>query len=221
MTKQDILDALEYIGIVDVNDFNLKDEYFTDNKFAHSYLHGKAHVYRVMIGTALLAKALGEPRLGRFAFCAAFLHDQNRIVDGIGKNHGLRAAELSFPNFTSLWDKYGLSPNEREYVQAACADHCANDGHDFKKHPTVRYILKDADALDRYRIHPNALNTNFLHYQKESRDLIKPMEEMCDLTNHGFTHDSSFMEFIVKATSPGAKRFGTNRQCTPEETKKA
>ena len=220
MTKQEILDALAYIGIEAVNDFTLKDEYFTSDDFAHHRKHGKAHIYRVMIGTALIAKALGEPRLGKLAFCAAFLHDQRRMNNSGDRNHGLRAAKESFPKFTNLWDKYGLSPYEKEYVRAACADHSENDGHDFKKNAEVRHILKDADALDRCRFYQHGrLNPKFLHFQKESRSLIKTMEDICAPTNHSFTHEISFMGFIVKATSPATKVTGYNRPNAPDEIK--
>ena len=218
MTKQEILDALAYIGIANVDDFSLKDSYFTSDFSAHHRKHGKAHVYRVMIGTALIAKHLGEPRLGKLAFCAAFLHDQNRLNNGGDRNHGLRAAKLNFPKFTSLWDKYELSPSEREYVQAACADHSENDGHTYKKNAEVRHILKDADALDRCRFYRHGLlNPQYLHFQKESRSLIKSMEEICAPTNKGYSNEISFMDFIDAATAPIVKKPDYNRAYAPDE----
>lgn len=202
MDKQKILDSISYIGI-DPKDFDLKDSFFTSDYFAHHRMHGKGHLYRVMIGTALLANELQEPRLGMLAFCAAFLHDQNRLNNGDDRNHGLRAAQKNFNNFISLWDKYGLTPFERDYVRSACADHAENDGHKFKKNTEVRNILKDADALDRCRFHQHGkLDPACLCFQKESRKLIKVIEEICHPTNHSFTQDISFVNFIAAATKP-------------------
>ena len=219
MTNQEILEALVYIGIVDVNDFSLKDEYFSSADFAHHRKHGKAHIYRVMIAAALIAKELGEPRLGKLAFCAAFLHDQARKDNDGDYGHGWRAAKNCFHKFDYLWDKYELSPIEREYVRAACADHSANDGHTFRKNTEVRHILKDADALDRCRFFRHGrLNPDELKYQKVSRGLIKVTEQICEPTNHTFSHEISFLEFIDRATTPKAKSKdgGYNRAYAPD-----
>lgn len=216
MDKQTILDAINYIGI-DPKDFNLKDSYFTSDSFAHHRHHGKGHIYRVMIGTALIAKELQEPWLGKLAFCAAFLHDQARKNNGGDYNHGLRAAKNKFTDYAELWKKYELSHYECEYIRAACADHASCDDHNFKKNGEVRKILKDADALDRCRFHVHSkLDPSMLAFQKESRKLIKSIEEICAPTNHGFTHDITFLQFIDAATQPKTSVKIYNRDYAPE-----
>ena len=220
MTKQEILDALAYIGITDVNDFTLKDEFFTSAYYAQHRKHGKAHLYRVMIATALIAKCLEEPRLGKLAFCAAFLHDQNRLNNGGDNDHGPRAAEKNFPKFAHLWDKYELSPIEREYVQAACAEHTYPAAHSYKKNTEVINILKDADALDRCRFYRHGLlNPSLLRYQKVSRSLIQSLKEICAPTNKGYSNVISFMDFIDAATAPIVKKPEYNRAYAPDEIK--
>lgn len=203
MKKVDILSALDYIGI-DPKDFDLKDSYFT-NDIAHHRKHGKGHLYRVMIGTALIARELKEPWLGRLAFCAAFLHDQNRLNNNGDYNHGLRAAQKNFNLFTNIWDKYGFSRYEREYIQAACANHSPHDRHNYSSIPQVDMIVRDADALDRCRFfrEDGRLKPHLLHFQKESRSLIKKIEEICEPTNHSFTHEITFLQFIDAATRQG------------------
>lgn len=203
MNKNDILDALNYIG-VDPTDFDLKDSYFTSDYYAHHRYHGKGHLYRVMIGTALIAKELKEPWLGRLAFCAAFLHDQNRMNNGDDRNHGLRAAQRNFNLFTNIWDKYGFSSYEREYIQAACANHSSHDRHNYSSIHVVDMIVKDADALDRCRFREHGrLNPIYLAFQQESRSLINEIEEICAPTNHSFTHEIGFLQFIDAATRQG------------------
>lgn len=203
MKKEDILDALNYIGI-DPKDFDLKDSHFTSDYFAHHRMHGKGHLYRVMIGTALIARELKEPWLGRLAFCAAFLHDQNRMNNGGDHNHGLRAAQKNFYLFTNIWDKYGFSRYEREYIQAACANHSSHNRHNYSSIPQVDMIVKDADALDRCRFSQHGrLNPDFINFKKESLELIQSMEEICVPTNHSFTQEISFLQFIDVATRQG------------------
>lgn len=203
MKKKDILDALDYIGI-DPKDFDLKDSYFTSDYFAHHRKHGKGHLYRVMIGTALIAKELKEPWLGKLAFCAAFLHDQNRRDNGGDHNHGLRAAQENFYRFINIWDKYGFSRYEQEYIQAACANHSSHDEHNYSSIPQVNMIIRDADALDRCRFHHHGrLNPDNLAFQRESRSLISVIEEICAPTNDGFNYEISFLQFIDVATHQG------------------
>lgn len=217
MEKQKILDAISYIGI-DPKDFNLKDSYFTRVDYAHHKMHGRPHIYRVMIGTALIAQELREPWLGRLAFCAAFLHNQNRLRDGHDRNHGLRAAQKNFDLFTNVWDKYGFTAFERQYIRAACADHCVNDGHQYSCIKEVSKIVSDADALDRCRFHgAGRLNPDFLYFKKESKSLIKAMESICMPTNRSFTQEISFVDFIAAATTPAIPSPKTyNRAYSPD-----
>lgn len=166
-----IIQACKYIG-VDVADFNLRNDMFTRPQ--HRPIHGIGHLYRTMIGCALLAERLQKPRIGLLAFCGAYIHDLARKSDGGEREHGLNAVKYKFPKFEALWQKYNLSRQEREWICEAVKQHSTrewmrqgDDGYD------VMAILKDADALDRCRI--GDLNPQMLRY-RASKNLIKVIE---------------------------------------------
>ena len=64
--------SLAYIG-ADPTDFALANSMFSRPK--HSPMHGIGHIYRTMIGCALLGELLQKPREGLLAFCGAYIHD--------------------------------------------------------------------------------------------------------------------------------------------------
>jgi hypothetical protein len=166
-----IIQACKYIG-VDLADFNLRNDMFTRTQ--HRPIHGIGHLYRTMIGCALLAERLQKPRIGLLAFCGAYIHDLARKSDGGEREHGLNAVKYMFPKFEVLWQKYNLSRQEREWICEAVKQHSTREwmqqgdaGYD------VMAILKDADALDRCRI--GDLNPHMLRYQA-SKELINVIE---------------------------------------------
>lgn len=189
--RQNIIEeACTYIG-ADLADFNLRNEMFT--RPIHRPVHGIGHLYRTMIGCALLGKLLQKPRAGLLAFCGAYIHDLARTNDGEDRQHGPDAARYKFPMFNDLWEKYGLSDKEREFVCSAVSQHSSrewmrrgDEGYD------VMAILKDADALDRCRI--GDLNPNLLRY-RESRKLIGTIAGFCYKTRWQ-NRDIKFKEFI-------------------------
>lgn len=132
-----------------------------------------------MIACALLGKALKKPREGLLAFCGVFIHDLARRTDGAEPEHGPNAAKYFFGRFQRLWDKYGLTPEECEQVRQAVSQHSTREllrpsdaGY------AVMAILKDADALDRCRLHRGGLNPDWLRY-RESKRLIDFMKQIC------------------------------------------
>lgn len=182
--------ACAYIG-VDVADFNLRNEMFTRPK--HEPIHGIGHIYRTMIGCAMLGVMLQKPREALLAFCGAYIHDLARRDDGVEYMHGSDATRYKFPLLAALWDKYSLSEKEREWVCHAVSQHSTkewmtvgDDGYD------VMAILKDADALDRCRI--GDLNPAMLRYA-ESRELINLIEYYC-INTIELNEDIEFKEFI-------------------------
>lgn len=177
--KPDIQEALRYIG-ADSLDFVLYNPMFS--RRVHAPIHGIGHIYRTMIACALLGKALEKPREGLLAFCGAYIHDLARRTDGVEPEHGPNAAKYFSGRFQRLWDKYGLTPEECEQVRQAVSQHSTREllrpsdaGY------AVMAILKDADALDRCRLHHGGLNPDWLRYQ-ESRRLIGFMEQICAKT---------------------------------------
>lgn len=177
--KPDIQEALRYIG-ADSLDFVLYNLMFS--RRVHAPIHGIGHIYRTMIACALLGKALEKPREGLLAFCGAYIHDLARRTDGVEPEHGPNAAKYFSGRFQRLWDKYGLTPEKCEQVRQAVSQHSTREllrpsdaGY------AVMAILKDADALDRCRLHHGGLNPDWLRYQ-ESRRLIGFMEQICAKT---------------------------------------
>ena len=148
--REQVVNALDYIG-VDIDDFNLKEEYFNAPQ---SDKHGYKHIYRVMIATALIAyRTQTSPRDGLLAFCAAFIHDLARRSDSEGSSHAINAARTKFAEHTALWDKYALTSDERSIVQAAVWEHACSHPHTYITRRIVTMLLKDADSLDRCRFH--------------------------------------------------------------------
>lgn len=195
--KPDIQEALRYIG-ADSLDFVLYNPMFS--RRVHAPIHGIGHIYRTMIACALLGKALEKPREGLLAFCGAYIHDLARRTDGVEPEHGPNAAKYFSGRFQRLWDKYGLTPEECEQVRQAVSQHSTREllrpsdaGY------AVMAILKDADALDRCRLHHGGLNPDWLRYQ-ESRRLIGFMEQICAKTrtvNRGLP----FADFVAMCLS--------------------
>lgn len=188
----DVRQALDYIG-VETRDFNLKNSMFTRPK--HSVIHGIGHIYRVMIGCALLGRSLQKPREALLAFCGAYIHDLARCNDGIDFEHGANAVLEHFNLFNHIWDKYELTSEEREQVKQAVIQHSTPEhikrgdkGYD------VMAILKDADALDRCRI--GDLAPQMLRYA-ESREFITLVEDIC-LKTFGVNCDIDLDEFLKK-----------------------
>lgn len=166
-----ISEALKYIG-VSAGDFNLDNNMF-DRPY-HSAIHGIGHIYRVMVGCALLGEMAKAPREALLAFCGAYIHDLARSRDGIEPEHGKNAAKYHFERFNHLWNKYGLSEEEREFVREAVTYHSQPSRTRLSDSSyRVLAILKDADALDRCRL--GDLNPRMLRYE-ESHLLISVIE---------------------------------------------
>lgn len=189
-TASDIYKALIYIG-ADPNDFPLRNDMFT--RPIHDSIHGIGHIYRTMIACALLAERLHMPRAGLLAFCGAYIHDLGRKWDGVDDMHGADAVKYHFDRFNALWDRYGLTEDERKMVKDAVTQHSTtewmttdDEGYD------VMAILKDADALDRCRI--GDLNPRWLRYQ-QSNALIEAIENLFENT-WNVNHDMTMIEFI-------------------------
>lgn len=174
-------EALRYIG-VDPSDFALYNPMFA--RRVHAPIHGIGHIYRTMIACALLGKALEMPREGLLAFCGAYIHDLARHTDGAEPEHGPNAAKYFFGRFQHIWDKYGLTPEECDQVRAAVSQHSTRELlRPADKGYAVMAILKDADALDRCRLHRGGLNPDWLRF-RQSRQLICFMEHICVKTRN-------------------------------------
>lgn len=205
--KQLITDALQFIGIQNYSDFDLKQDYFNNPS---TVKHDARHLYRTMIATALIAQRFNEPRNGLLAFCGAFIHDLAQRTDGAGPHHGPQAAKYKWHMFDTLWDKYCLTADERSNVRAAVSHHSGGGNSGFLDNKLVNMILHDADALDRCRFYsPRArLNWNYLslpglkctdnHPSQMLMDLICETESIYNATKRlpSFMPFGDFLENI-------------------------
>jgi len=144
---------------LDLTRFDLKQDYFVHN----SQLHGINHVYRVMIHCLMLGKLMECPREQELAFCAAFIHDMERMHDGYCTEHGRWASERKLPVFEPFFIRNGITKDEMDLIRIAVMSHSQLQELQIShKAYIVTAILKDADALDRIRLGKDNLNTDYL-----------------------------------------------------------
>jgi hypothetical protein len=142
-------------------------------RFAHeSRLHGPAHVARVVIHGFVLVRLTRREEESARLWGAAYVHDLMRLHDGRCRDHGARAAAL-LEQDTLLREhlsRGGVRDDDLEAIRTAITWHCLpeelDEGH---PHRPLTALLKDADGLDRVRLHD--LDPRFLRHP-ESRRLI-------------------------------------------------
>lgn len=136
--------------------------------FSHSesVCHTTEHVERVLLFALLLGRELEVPSedLDALALCAVF-HDTRRHDDDLDVGHGDRAAAY----YREYETERGRTPDDR--VARIIARHDRRDEVSEEKfreegaddEPLLLYrIFKDADAIDRCRFGPKALNERYL-----------------------------------------------------------
>lgn len=187
----EIKNALTYIG-VDEGDFSLRNSVF--KRPNHKPIHGIGHIYRTMIGCALIGYSIKRPREALLAFCGAFIHDLARCTDGDEPEHGENAVTEYFDCYSYIWNKYGFTPQECDKLKLSVKLHSRSEkltrndwGYE------VAAILKDADALDRCRLR-DGLNPNMLYFN-ESKSLIPISKQIFEQTRE-INSDISFIDFI-------------------------
>jgi hypothetical protein len=141
-----------------------------------SVKHTKEHCARVLLLALVIAHqmGLGNEEMDRLSKAAIF-HDSRRLDDWLDKGHGKRAAEyyqdycyeheMPFDKqayyimyYHDLDDTIGLSEIAKVLT---VSEQCA----------LLYQIFKDADALDRFRLAPDALDVNMLR-TKEAHKLV-------------------------------------------------
>ena len=164
-----------------MNDLN-EDELF------FSYIHGKEHIYRVCILAFFISLREEQPRgLIKDVLEVAKYHDIGRIDDTEDAFHGKRGAYILAKrrlfSDAAVLQKY----------QAVISAHSLPDdqfnkewkfwGNKDQDKPTgsrILNILKDADALDRFRLSDFSLETRYLR-ENLSIHMIKGAYELCHL----------------------------------------
>ncbi|TWE09182.1 hypothetical protein FB550_1011214 [Neobacillus bataviensis] len=131
----------------------------------------KAHCARVLLLALLIGnqKVLSEEEMDTLGMAAVF-HDSRRLDDGIDKGHGGRAAEY----YKDYCRAHDLPYDEKTYYITYYHDQDDSLGlSEIAKFPSLSeravllyQIFKDADALDRFRLGPDALNVNFLRTEE-------------------------------------------------------
>ena len=147
----------------------------TDKLFV-SHVHGQEHIERVMLMGAMIARAekftRHETELLLFA-CS--YHDIGRKDDSRDEDHGRRSAQMIVSQ--GIWERFGEgSDEELKAMQAAICTHSLNDerlseiaaeyGVSEEMMPLCEklcFCLKDADNLDRVRLHD--LDTKHLRHE--------------------------------------------------------
>lgn len=139
--------------------------------------HTKPHCSRVL----LLALILG--RLNHLDFTeqealamAAVFHDSRRQDDWLDVGHGQRAADY----YSSYCKEAGMACDSRTYYIMAYHDRDDALGlgilrEKFPDDPAavlLYQIFKDADALDRFRLGPDALDVKYLRTE-EAKGLVE------------------------------------------------
>lgn len=136
--------------------------------------HTKTHCARVLLLSLLIGhqKGLSDKEMDALGMAAIF-HDSRRLDDGIDNGHGRRAAEY-YKNYCREND---LLYDEQTYYITYYHDQDDSLGlSEITKAPSLDergvllyQIFKDADALDRFRLGPNALDVNFLRTEEAHR----------------------------------------------------
>jgi len=133
--------------------------------------HTKAHCARVLLLALLIGHQNGLSDKEKDALgMAAIFHDSRRLDDGIDKGHGKRAAEY----YKDYCREHDLPYDAQIYYITYYHDQDDSLGlSEIAKSPCLSergvllyQIFKDADALDRFRMGPDALNVNMLRTEE-------------------------------------------------------
>lgn len=115
-------------------------------------IHGVGHVTRVLWWSATIADGVGMASAIRREelLWAAAVHDVGRIDDGTDRGHGHRSAQWAVDNLVR--HRPEVAACDMELIAELCVWHEIPD-HRIERLSLELVILKDADGLDRVRIH--------------------------------------------------------------------
>lgn len=132
-----------------------------------SHLHGRGHIHRVMFWADKICTVHGLQAIRGEILAAARIHDIARLGDGVCHIHGAAAAVTVLPRYEKfLRETFGME--NPDAVSYACSVHCLPTPLD-REHPhyMVAAVLRDADALDRFRLGPHeGPDPNRIHLQR-------------------------------------------------------
>ncbi|HAX25263.1 MAG TPA: hypothetical protein PK593_10175 [Thermomicrobiales bacterium] len=139
-------------------------------------MHGIGHITRVLVWSAQIADRFPEALRREELFWAAGLHDIKRWTDGGDRDHGVRASAWVLAEFANVRPA-AAAGLDLSFVAELCVGHQCPDRLIDYWSDELR-ILKDADGLERVRIHdldPRRLRLQDISPSLESRawDLMK------------------------------------------------
>jgi len=137
-------------------------------------IHGAPHTTRVLVWANRLAGMIAVPtalRLEELRWAAA-VHDVGRINDDVDPGHGARSADWLRDHLTAA--RPAAAGVDLEFVAELCRWHETRDDA-IKSFTLEMMILKDADGLDRCRIH--GLDPRRLRLTR-SHDLVQDAERL-------------------------------------------
>ena len=134
-----------------------------------SRIHGRGHTLRVMIlagqlhGRFLMTGAEVQPTLYRDLMIAALIHDLGRKHDGVCQEHGLWACEGKRHIAEDKFLNRKLPEDDWARIAPAVDAHARPDPSPPWPQGSLTALLKDADGLDRVRLHQDPDPTYFRH----------------------------------------------------------
>jgi len=152
-------------------------------EFLHheSEIHGRSHIHRVMFWTKKVCIAQGLRDIQADVLCAARLHDLARKHDGQCLVHGAMATTL-LNRYEPLFRELGAK--DMEAIEYAVAVHCLPTPLDHKHpHYLTAAALRDADALDRFRLNEDGPNPKYLHFER-TPNFFRAAQRLFDTTGH-------------------------------------
>lgn len=139
--------------------------------------HTQAHCARVLLFCLIMAEKqkLSDQDKNTLITAACF-HDSRRQDDWLDVGHGKRAADY----YRADCEEKGRPFDACAYSIIAYHDREDTQGinalqEEFPYHPNVVLLyqtFKDADALDRFRLGPNALDVNYLRSQPAKKLVV-------------------------------------------------
>lgn len=133
--------------------------------------HTKAHSARVLLLALLIGhqKGLSDEELENLGMAAVF-HDSRRLDDGIDKGHGSRAAKY-YQDYCREQDlRFDVNTYYIIYYHdqddALGLEEISKSPNLIERGILLYQIFKDADALDRFRLGPDAFDENFLRTEE-------------------------------------------------------
>ena len=166
-------------------------DYLDNNiEFSHkdSEIHTKLHSARVMLYARMLANAIipEDAESMEILAHAALFHDTQRYDDGLDTGHGARAA-VHYADFCPQ-NKIPFHPESAIIMKYHDLDDSLGIKAMGKQYPDpervkrLYAIFKDADALDRYRLGPDGLDSKYLR-NAEAVSLMPFAEQLVSFTS--------------------------------------